>query len=60
MFYPPAQLVQETLWWLEYPYGDENIEEPLLSLDQARALHEQPEDNVLTQIFSSTVCVNFP
>ena len=24
--YPPTQLVYETLWWLYYPFGDENIE----------------------------------
>jgi len=60
MLYPPTQPVEETLWWLEDPYEDENLEEPLLSLGQERALHEQTKDNVLTQIFSSTVCVNFP
>jgi len=38
--YPLAQPVEETLWWIEDPYGDENLEEPLLSLDQAKALHE--------------------
>lgn len=60
MLYPPAQLVEETLWWIEDPYGDENLEEPLLSLDQAKALHEQIEDSVLTQFLSSTECVDFP
>jgi len=60
MLYPPVQPVEETLWWLEDPYGDENLEEPLLSLGQERALHEQTKDNVLTQFFSSTICVNFP
>jgi len=60
MLYTLAQPVEGTLWWLEDPYMDENFEEPLLSLDQARASHEQTEDNVLTQIFSSIVCVNFP
>ena len=60
MLYPPAQPVEETLWWIEDPYGDENLEEPLLSLDQAKALHEQIEDSVLTQFLSSTECVDFP
>ena len=57
---PPAQPVEETLWWLEDPYRDDNLKEPSLSLDQTRALHEQTEDNVLTQFLSSTVCVDFP
>ena len=48
------------MWWLEDPYGDEILEEPLLSLDQARALHEQTEDNVLTQFLSSSVSIDFP
>ena len=60
ILYPPAQPVEETLWWLEDPYGDENHEEPLLSLDQSRALHEQTEDSVLNQFLSSTTCVDFP
>ena len=60
MLYPPTQPVEETLWWIEDPYGDENLEEPLLSLDQAKALHEQTEDSVLTQFLSSTECVDFP
>lgn len=60
MLYPPTQPVEETLWWLEDPYGDEDLEETLLSLDQERALHEQTKDNVLNQFLSSTVCVDFP
>lgn len=41
ILYPPTQLVKETLSWLEDPFGDENLEEPLLSLDHSRALHEK-------------------
>ena len=24
--YPPSQPITETLWWLDFPFGDENIE----------------------------------
>ena len=42
------------------PLRDENLKQPLLSLDQSKALHEQTEDSVLTQFLSSTQCVDFP
>ena len=35
--YPPGQPVAEMLW-LENPYGDEEVEQPLLSISQSRGL----------------------
>jgi hypothetical protein len=36
--YPPAQPIMENLWWLEFPYENEDWEEPILPSDHAWAL----------------------
>ena len=36
--YPPAQLVTEDLWWLDFPFGDENIEDLFFPNDYSWAL----------------------
>ena len=58
--YPKAQPVTENLWWLECPFGDENIEYILFPSDYSWALQEQTTENVLNQFVSSTTCIYFP
>ena len=31
--YPPAQPVTEKLWWLDFPFGDKNIEDLFFPID---------------------------
>ena len=56
--YPPAQPVKEILW-LENPYGDEEVEQPLLSVNQYRGLEYQTKDNILDQFISTSTSVYF-
>ena len=58
--YPPAQPVTKTLWWLEFSFGDENIEDILFPSDYSCALQKQTTKNVLNQFVSSTTCIDFP
>jgi len=46
--------------WLESPYGDEDVEQPLLSISQTRGLEDQTEDDILDQFISATTSVDFP
>ena len=46
--------------WLEIPYGDEDVEHPLLSISQTRGLEDQTEDDILDQFISATTSVDFP
>jgi len=55
----PNQL-KKIFGWIECPYENDDDEEPLLFVDQSRALQEKTEDNILSQFISSTSCVNFP
>ena len=57
--YPPAQPVTKTLWWLDCPFGDENIEYLFFPSDYSWALQEQTTENVLNQFVSSTTCIDF-
>ena len=57
--YPPTQPMAKLLW-LENSYGDEEIEQPLLSISQSRGLEDQTEDNILDQFISATISVDFP
>ena len=58
--YPPAQLVIETLWWLDFPFADENIVDIFFPSDYSQALQEQTTENVLNQFVSSITCKYFP
>ena len=58
--YPPTQTVTEILWWLDFPFGDENIEDLFFPSDYSWALQEQTTKNVLNQFVSSTTCIYFP
>ena len=60
VLYPPSQPVTKTFWWLDCPFGDENIEYPFFPSDYSWALQEQTSENVLNQFFSSTTCIEFP
>ena len=60
IIYPPAQPVTENMLWLESPYGDEDVEHPLLSISQTRGLEDQTEDDILDQFISATTSVDFP
>ena len=57
--YPPAQPVAEMLW-LENPYGDEEVEQPLLSISQSRGLEDKKEDTILDQFIYAATSVDFP
>ena len=46
--------------WLEGLYGDEDVEQPLLSISQTRGLEDQTEDDILDQFISATTSVDFP
>ena len=46
--------------WLENPYGDEDVEQPLLSISQTRGLEDQTEDDILEQFVSATTSIEFP
>ena len=46
--------------WLESPYGDEDMEQPLLSISQTRGLEDQTEDDILDQFISATTSIEFP
>ena len=60
IIYPPAQPVSENMLWLESPYGDEDVEQPLLSISQTRGLEDQTEDDILEQFVSATTSIEFP
>jgi hypothetical protein len=38
--YPPAQPIMENLWWLEFPYKNEDLEEHVFPSEHGRALQE--------------------
>ena len=57
--YPPAKPITETLWWLDCPFGDENIEYFFFPSDYSWALQEQTIANVLNQFVSSTTFIDF-
>ena len=57
--YPPSQPVEEMLW-LETSYGDEEVEQTLMSISQSRGLEDQTWDNILDQFISVTISVDFP
>ena len=46
--------------WLESPYWDEDVEQPLLSISQTRGLEHQTEDDILDQFISATTSIEFP
>ena len=48
VLYPPARPMMEKLWWLECPFGDENIEELVLPSDHSWALQERTNKISLT------------
>ena len=48
VLYPPARPIIEKLWWLEFPFGDENFEELVLPSDNSWALQDQTIENALT------------
>ena len=50
--YPPAQPVTKNLWWLDFPFGDENIEYLFFSSDYSLALQEKTTKNLLNQFVS--------
>ena len=58
--YPPAQPVAESMLWLEILYGEEEIEQPLLSISQSTGLEDQNEDNILYQFNYATTSIEFP
>ena len=60
ILYPPAQPVIETLWCLDFPFGDENIEDLFFPSDFSWALQKQTIENVLNQFVYSTTCIYFP
>jgi hypothetical protein len=39
--YPPTKIVVEIFLWVEYPYEDEEIAQPLLTIKQSMGLKEQ-------------------
>jgi hypothetical protein len=57
--YPLAQLVMENIWCLEFPYENENWEEPMLPSDHSWALQEKRMENVLNQFIFAIRCVDF-
>jgi hypothetical protein len=58
--YPRAQPIMENLWCLEFPYENEDWEEPILPSDHAWELQEHTTENVLNQFISAITCVDFP
>ena len=60
LYNTPAQPITETLWWLDLPFGDENIEDLFFPRDYSYALQEHTTENVLNQFLSSTTCIDFP
>ena len=60
LYTPPTQPITETLWWLYFPFGDENIEDLLFPSQYSWALQEKTIENVLNQFVSSTTCIDFP
>ena len=58
--YSPTQPVPKNMLWLEIMYGDEEIEQPLLSISQSRGLEDQTEDNILDQFIYATTSIDFP
>jgi hypothetical protein len=60
ILYPPTKPVVEDSLWVEYPYKDEEITQPLLTIEQSRGLKEQTEDNFLNQFISTTDDAQYP
>ena len=59
IIYPLAHPVTENMLWLESPYGDEDVEQPLLSISETRGLEDQTEDDILDQFISTTTSIDF-
>ena len=55
--YPPTHPVVENKLWLESPYGDEDVEQPLLSISQTRGMEHQTEDDILDQFILATTSI---
>jgi hypothetical protein len=60
ILYPPTKPVVENSLWVEDPYEDEEIAQPLLTIEQSRGLKEQTKDNLLNQFLSTTDCIQYP
>jgi hypothetical protein len=58
--YPSAQPIMENIWWLEFPYENEDWDEPVFLSDHSWALQEQTMKNVLSQFIFAISCVDFP
>jgi len=58
--FPLAQLVTEELWWLKFPYHENDEEESLFSVDEFHVLQEPTKDDILSQFLSVTENVEFP
>ena len=54
IMYPPLKIVLENSIWVEDPYEDEEIAQPLLTIEQSKGLKEQIEYNFLNQFISTT------
>jgi hypothetical protein len=60
IIYPPLKIVVENSLWVEDPYEDEEIAQPLLTIEQSRGLKEQTEENFLNQFLSTIDCIIIP
>ena len=58
--YPPTQPVAKYLQWLTCPYNEDELEEPLFSVDEFSVLQEPIEDNILSQFLLVRENVEFP
>jgi hypothetical protein len=58
--YSPTQPIMDNLWWFEFPYENEDWEEPMLPSDHSWALQEKTTENLLNEFISTITCVDFP
>ena len=49
----PAQPVVHNPLWLEDPYETQEIDQPLIDIDQTRDFQENTKENILDQFLSS-------
>jgi hypothetical protein len=58
--YPATQHIKDNIWWLEFPYENEDREELVFPSDHAWELQENTTENVLNHFIYVITCVDFP
>jgi hypothetical protein len=59
ILFPPSQPGTEVPLWLESPYGEENYDQLLLTLEKAKGVQEQTEEHILSLFLYNIECIEY-